>query len=209
MVEGDGRQLSPLFFVSHARTARRVLATETPDPHVTRFYVDLCQNVDALVGPPIGVDLGYVDQSMNVGEQWEPQLDDALNTCQSFVALLSPSFGRSEYCLREWQRFERRPVITRRGFGHSDRETAIVPVVWVPFRINELPPRLRGVQHFSPDGLPRPEIAALYKKFGILGLLQTMQEDTYLSVMWMLARRVATICNEHQVEPAARNEMTP
>jgi hypothetical protein len=211
MAEDEGRWLSPLFFLSYPRASRRRLPQppDDPDRHVKRFFVDLCRNVDALVSPPVGIDLGFMDKSMNAGEEWEPQLNDALDTCRCFVALLSPSFGRSQYCMQEWDRFARRRVVRQADSGGSPHETAIVAVTWVPIRTKELPQRLRTVQRFSPEGLPRSEMAALYQDYGIFGLLQTKQEETYLNVVWMLARRVAEICNGHRVEPAERNEVAP
>jgi len=200
-VDADSEWLSPLFFVSYARGAElgALAPAHDPDVLIRRFFLDLCQNVAALVGPPVGIDAGFIDRGLGAGKEWEPQLFDEVRRCQALIAMISPDFGRSEFCLREWATFAARKVVRRDG--ESDHEQAIVPVTWVPIATKRLPPSLRTIQRFSPEGAAGDNVIGRYHSYGIFGLLRTNQEETYLHVVWMLAMHIANICTEYWVEP--------
>jgi TIR domain len=195
---------SPLFFLSYAR--QNPIELPTPpgdrDRHAVRLFSDLSVHVNELVSPPTGVDPGFIDRSIRGGQWWEPDLLEAARTCQVFVPLISPSYVRSAWCMREWATFAGRRVV-KVAPVHVKHETAIVPVIWVRTEDSLLPAKIQAIQRFLPEGLPDPRMAALYRENGVYGLLTMRQDDAYDNVVWKLAQRVAEICKSHRVEPAA------
>lgn len=193
--------VSPVFFVSYARVRDIPLPAPATDrdEFVMRFFTDLSLNVNELVSPPIGVDPGFIDRAIAGGDRWEPELLQAAGTCQVFVPLISPSYLRSEWCMREWALFSARRVIAR-DTGVPDHTSAIVPVIWVPTERSAMPPDIRGIQGFAPEGLADPRIGAEYLGNGIYGLLRTRQEDAYQHVVWRLSMRIREICLRYHVE---------
>jgi hypothetical protein len=201
--------VSPLFFVSYARVKdiRLPAPVADRDEFVMRFFTDLSLNVNELVSPPTGIDPGFIDRFIGGGERWELELLEAANTCQVFVPLISPSYLRSEWCLREWEVFAARRVVARdpAAAGH---ETAIVPVVWVPTELSTMPATVQRIQLFSPEGLPDPQLAAQYRENGVYGLLRTKQDEAYHNVVWRLSMRVREICLRYRVEDGEQPEET-
>jgi hypothetical protein len=124
----------------------------------------------------------------------------AAGTCQVFIPLISPRLLYSEWCAMEWDAFSRRTVV-RREDRRSDHETAIVPITWSPTGPVELPPVVRDVQRFYPAGMRDLDIAALYQREGVYGLLELGAETAYRAVVWRLAQRVVATHRSHWVEP--------
>src|SRR5262249_35038308 len=157
---------SPLFFVSYARgnPIRLPSSPKDPDEHVVRFFGDLVTHVNELVSPPTGVDVGFIDRSIDGGERWEDELLAAARTCQVFVPLISPPYHRSDWCMHEWE-----PCASRRIHNRDPAklgsETAIVPVSWVPTDLDSLPELIRNIQMFAPEGLPAKNMAAIYRDY--------------------------------------------
>ena len=132
----DDATPGPIFFLSHARAPvlrAPLVGAGRPDAPAERFFRDLWFHVAELAGPEIGVRPGFMDRSLQGSEQWAPALMEAVGTCRVFVPLISEPYLRSEWCAREWHAFERRGV---RG-GHKN--TAILPVHWLPLDGAELP----------------------------------------------------------------------
>jgi TIR domain len=205
-VDGGDRTdppMSPLFFISYARqnSLQLPMPPGERDRHAVRLFGDLSLHVNELVSPPTGVDPGFIDRSIRGGQWWEPDLLDAARTCQVFIPLISPSYVQSEWCTRELETFAARRVV-RVAPAHVSHETAILPVIWVRTEETLLPAKIRAIQQFSPEGLPDPRMAALYRENGIYGLLSMRQDEAYDNVVWKLAQRVAEICKSHRVVPA-------
>jgi hypothetical protein len=156
--------------------------------------------VSELAGLPAGSDPGFVDKSLNGGERWTSELLEAAGTCQVFLALISPAYLKSRWCGMEWDAFSRRRII-RRADGRPDFETGIVPIIWTPMESSALPKAVRGVQRFSPQRLPDPDMSAQYYQEGMYGLLSMSLDHAYRAVVWRLARRVVDIYHSHWVEP--------
>lgn len=117
------------------------------------------------------------------------------------MPLISPSYLRSEWCMREWALFSARRVVPREP-GAPGNASAIVPVIWVPTDRSQMPEELRGIQEFAPHGLANPRIAAEYLGNGIYGLLRTKQEEAYQHVVWRLSMRIREICLRYHIEVA-------
>jgi hypothetical protein len=193
---------SPLLLLSYGRGGQRRLpmARTPPDAQVMRLYTDLSVHVNELLSPPTGIDVGFIDRSIDLGGRWRLELSEAVGSCQVFVPLISPSYLRSEWCNWEWNAFAERTVHKRIPTA-SDHESAIVPVIWVPTRPEHLPPHMQNIQLFSPEPLPGTVIARQYEDNGLYGLLTMMRDDSYSYIVWKLAQRIAEVCQTHWVEP--------
>ena len=195
--------LAPVFFLSYARARKPNRSTVAPyevDAQGLRLYEHLSLHVNELVAIPPGRDPGFLDRTLDSGEQWEAQLLRAAGTCQVFVPLMSVAYPGRKWCQMEWDLFTRRKVV-RRSDGQPSGETAIVPVLWSPIDLTRLPEPIQAVQSFSPRGLPDDTITPLYHANGLYGLLVMGAKVEYQAVVWKLAQRVAEIYYHNYVEP--------
>ncbi len=199
---GDGNPQGPIFFLSYAR-ARPIRSQTVPhdvNRSVVRLFDDLSMHVGQLVGSPTGVDLGFMDRSMEGGTRWSPEVLAAAGTCHVFVPLISSGYVESKWCAMEWDTFSRRNV-GRRLSDSSGSRTAILPVIWSPMREDQLPPAVRELQFFLPQQLRDPNIAQRYLKEGVYGLLAMNEEADYQAVAWRLARGIVDAYHAYHVEP--------
>lgn len=193
---------APVFFLSYKRSGRSgpVARPQEPHRHVMRFFDELTENVNELIGTPAGQDPGFLDMGRGGGEVWQETVLEAVGTCQVFVSLLSrPYLFHSSWCCMEWDAFSRRAVVPRVGTARP-AETAIIPVLWTPFH-EPLPPRVARVNLFQPTGLPDDSYAAGYRTNGLFGLLQSGQSDIYRALLWKLAMHIQRIHSLYWVEP--------
>lgn len=181
----------PLFFLSYAHSPN--------SRPVAKFFDDLSETIADLVDLRAGADPGFMDRSIQSGGRWTGALLRAVGTCQVFVALLSAPYLTSQWCSMEWYAFAQRKIVIKPG--GSDDQTAIIPVIWAPWPTGmTVPGAVGAVQQFTPDGLPDPKIAKLYRSEGVLGLTK-VAKDAYEPVVWRLARQVVNIAYNHEVEP--------
>lgn len=167
---------------------------------MVRLFDDLSTHVGQLVGSPTGVAPGFMDESMEAGTRWAPEVFAAAGTCHVFIPLISSGYVKSKWCAREWDAFSRRNV-GRRPSASSGRETAILPVTWSPMLEGQLPPAVRELQFFRPQQLADPGIAQRYLDEGVYGLLALNDEAAYQAVAWRLARRIVDAYHAYHVEP--------
>lgn len=192
----------PIFFLSYAR-ARAIRSPVGPhdvNRSVVRLFDDLSMHVDQLVGSPTGVDLGFMDRSMESGTRWASEVLVAAGTCHVFIPLISSGYVESTWCAMEWDAFSRRNVV-RRLPDSSGSKTAILPVTWSPMLEDQLPPAVRELQFFLPQQLTDPDIAQRYLAEGVYGLLALNDEAAYQAVAWRLARGVVDTYHACRVEP--------
>jgi len=190
--------IGPLFFLSYARAWPR--PSREANRHAIRFFDDLSENVSALVSRSAGEEPGFIDRSIQPGSRWTPELLHSLGTCQVFVALVAAPYLTSSWCGMEWCGFAQRPVLPRRAAA-SDKQTAILPVIWAPYPDDRTPAVVAEVQRFSPPQLPAIELTAKYEQHGILGLMQMQRKHSYSGVVWELAKAIANLQDNHWVEP--------
>lgn len=191
---------APVFFLSYGRAAwPHVGPVRELNRYVLELFDELSAHVGELVGRLPGADPGFMDRTLPGGERSTEELFQAAATCQVFVPLISSSLVHSEWCAMEWDVFSRRKVLRRNG--RRDLETAILPVVWTPTQVADLPAVIRSVQLFSPSRLPNPDYAAQYFEDGLYGLRTMGLGDAYRAVVWRLARRIVEIHYTHLVEP--------
>ena len=123
-------------FASYARSAA--------DESQTRFIEDVRARIVAefKCRPDEAV---FVDrQTLQLGQDWEREIERALSVCKIFVALLSPGYVASDHCGREWGAFLER-LEARAGAPAP----LLLPVIWQPV---ELPLSVTRFQH-SNDAL--------------------------------------------------------
>ncbi|MGH3695995.1 MAG: TIR-like protein FxsC [Pseudonocardiaceae bacterium] len=200
---GDDNPQGPIFFLSYARARRPIRSQAGPhdvNRSVVRLFEDLSRHVDQLVGPPTGVDPGFMDRAMEGGTRWPPEVLAAAGTCHVFIPLISSAYVESEWCAMEWDAFTRRSVV-RRSTDSSGNKTAILPVTWSPMREGQVPPAVGELQFFLPQQLKDPDIAQRYLVDGVYGLLALNDEADYQAVAWRLARGIVDAYHTYRVEP--------
>lgn len=155
---------------------------------VRRFFEDLSAEVRVHAGLPPKENVGFYDvASIEIGVRWPVRLVDALTTCQTFVALCSPRYFRSEFCGREWTVFADRLA---RSPGQS-RDGPLLPLRWLPI---ELPAVARKYQWVLPG--PR----ALMDKAGVRQLMRLQRyRDDYLELLFSLASQIVQVARNQPV----------
>ena len=92
----------PLFMLSYARLDAR------DDPYLRRFFDELKTEVRRRAGIEPG-DICFIDQeNIEPGEEWSPELAEAIGTCNALVCIYTPTYFTREYCGKEWQFFRSR-----------------------------------------------------------------------------------------------------
>jgi FxsC-like protein len=136
------------FFLSYARDK------EKRDKDVEEFYEDLREEVRNLeYFPQNGEQPGFRDlNNLALGEEWDPDLRNALQSSRVMVCLISPYYVRSAFCGKEFTFFDQR---RRQGVAPNISPPAvIVPVIWAPVR-DESPEVIRKLQFDSASFPPR------------------------------------------------------
>jgi len=185
----------PPFFLSYARAESRASGSgdaQYSDQMAERFYLDVAQNVDQLIGRRTGEEPGFMDTRIPGGMQWADELLRAAGTCQMLVALLSAPYLDSEWCGMEWCAFSRRSAVRLRGAKQFKRQGWIIPVHWAPVSF-PLPSTVSHDMIFSPESKPDPGLPAEYRAEGVFGLLRMGQEHSYQIIAWHLAKRISNI----------------
>ena len=177
----------PLFFLSYAREPGA-----SGERLVTRFFDDLTEDVAQLVASAPGASISFRDDSIRGGMPWREELLDALGTCQVFIPLISVAYVTSQWCAMEWDAFSRRTVTSAPS---APRGSPIVPVIWGPITASQIPEPIQRYQWFQATTTDTESYG-----YGLSGLLQTKQEDTYRRLVWQLARRIAELSRTYHVE---------
>jgi len=116
------------------------------DEFLKQFLADLSEAVRLKKGLPQGEAVGFFDQQdLELGQEWDPALADALQNSRTLVCLYSPAYFNSEYCGREWQVFDLRSdlYVAEKQAGEgliSEAPSAIKPVVWIQQKARALRP---------------------------------------------------------------------
>jgi FxsC-like protein len=181
------------FFFSYTRANN--------DAYLRQFFEDLSVEIRAIRGLPSDEAVGYLDmRELELGEDWDASLVEALQTCKVVVALASPGYFKSEYCGREWALFRERiqPAV---GVGNKP-PPLLKPVVWVPFKIESLPDEVRSGQLTFGD----PQ--ALHNVKGFRYLLKQIQEHRtrYNDLVESLAQEIVAAADGY---PTPRLNQVP
>ena len=110
------------FFLSYIRANN--------DPYLKKFFEELSQAIRDRRGLPQTAEVGFFDQrSIELGEQWDATIVEALQTSGVVVAVASPGYFKSEYCGKEWELFRRRLAAASAGKPLPPLIKPIVPSV--------------------------------------------------------------------------------
>ncbi|MDN3359125.1 TIR-like protein FxsC [Actinomadura sp. DC4] len=181
----EGNQPPPYFFLSYARSKYQPDDGSDPDLWVKKLYKALCYDVHHLTASP---NPGFMDLQTPLGSQWPAMLSGALSQCRVFVALLSPGYFTSEYCGKEWAVFTER---MRAHSGGGEPPIALIPALWTPFRLDELPPEVSEIQ-LIPPGFPRT-----YGEEGFFGLMKLRRyNQAYKESVLLMAKTIKRIAEE-------------
>ncbi len=175
---------APYFFLSYARAPKRDLGDPGgPDRWVQKLFDDLCGHVMHMSELPHGARVGFIDQKLRPGSAWMDEMAQAIATCRVFVPLYSRRYFESEICGREWAAFSRR-IVRHETLGLG-RLMPIVPAIWVPVAMEDLPEVSWGVQTGSSDP------ASEYEKYGFYGIMKLRRfHSAYEFAVHDLARRI-------------------
>ena len=180
----DPRNGRPYFFLSYAHTPRNDSEIAGPNAWVKKLYDGLCAHILEMTSLPVGARAGFLDQGMALGTRWTDELSENLARCHVFVPLYSPRYFISEQCGREWWAFSQREIYRRTLRGES-RESAIVPALWVPVELAQLPQVAKDLQFQHAD------FGEDYAAEGFYGLTKlSYLKDQYELAVYRLAQRI-------------------
>nr|WP_221382476.1 TIR-like protein FxsC [Actinoplanes polyasparticus] len=176
------------FFLSYARG---------DDQHwVNQFFDNLSAEVRSHAGLPANRAVGFLDMEMPVGERWSQALMTALDTCRTFVALISPRYLISEACGREWAVFDDR-LRTLEDRGPLAHPPPLLPLLWLP--PTQLPHTVVARQYLN-HGMPD-----VYDRGGLRQMMRlTRHRDDYLELLDRLARQIVACAHSGQPMPGSR-----
>lgn len=171
------------FFMSYARG--------DDDSFVQRFFADLSNEIRGRTGVRDQRPVGFLDQaSIPPGAQWPRELTNALSTCQSFLALTSPSYYLSTYCGKEFHAFSTRLDEYERI--HRIRPPALLTIQWFPAQ--NAPGAVDMIQRL-PAGLGEE-----YHQHGLRPLLKlTNLRDAYQRCLFLLAEHIVRTAEAHRI----------
>ncbi|WP_242904174.1 TIR-like protein FxsC [Actinomadura terrae] len=178
-IQPDDRR--PHFFLSYARSRYQ---PELSDRWVVKFFNDLCTDVGHATGMQ---NPGFMDRQIPAGGEWPDLLADGLANCRVFVAVFSPAYFLSDYCGKEWAAFLKRYQGQAAGLA---RPTAIIPAMWTPMALKEMPESVRTMQNVPPGFPPAYSSEGLY---GImkLGRFREQYKETVLELAKLIKARAA------------------
>jgi FxsC-like protein len=173
------------FFLSYTRANN--------DVFLQKFFEELSQAIRDRRGLSQKADVGFFDQrNIELGEQWDDTIVDALQTSAVVVAVASPGYFKSEYCGKEWELFRRRLAAMAPG---QPLPPLIKPVVWIPFKMAGLPAAVTDGQLTFGD----PQ--AIQNQRGFKHLLKNLQEhqSTFNDLIESLADQITAAADHYQV----------
>lgn len=189
----------PSFLLSYARDDDE----DDPGPGSTIVRVvfeSLRMEVARRTGLRPSAHASFIDVAIPVGACWEDQIHEGARTCDVFVAALSPSYFRREWCGREWAIYERRR--TAAGAA-SARE--IVPIRWRPFP--EPPVAIPDGCLTDRDDAAWRDAAAAYTELGMAWLVTNRGAPPYgvhfHRIIRSLADRIVTTAGRGDLPPLA------
>jgi hypothetical protein len=183
---GAGSSREVAFFLSYARNDIEQRPTE-----FEIFSKELEREVKLVTG--CGVE-GFWDGKIEHGNAWQPRIEEALADCVVFVALVSPSYLRSEACT-----WERREFASKLGDRVGDG--FLVPVIWIPSRA-ALPAEIAKF-HYQPAGL-----GPTYVK-GLSFQIEQAYEEYRGHFLPSLAKHIGRLFEDHTQRLASRAESRP
>jgi FxsC-like protein len=177
------------FFLSYARG--------DDDEYVQKFFTDVSRELRrrGVQDEPAG----FLDTNMDVGTEWESELQEALCSCRVFIAIYSPRYFSREHCGKEWQVFNER--MRRYEEQTGDRPQTLLPILWVP-PAQELPEEARRIQYLA------GELGPAYAENGLFRILKVKKfEDEYDLFLAKLVDRMIERARQFPLPRAPRVSM--
>jgi FxsC-like protein len=190
------------FFFSYTRADN--------DKYLKQFFEVLNDAVRRRRGLPHGASVGFFDQrELELGDEWDVVLADALRISKTIVCLYSPGYFKSEYCGREWEVFRGRRkkyVDDKLAAGEVNvlPPPVLKPVVWMPLPPGESAPEAVGGPQYM-----RGDPQAVHNTFGLRRLRKqyTKFKDKYDDFIEALADEIIAAANTHHLPELAK--LTP
>jgi FxsC-like protein len=179
------------FFLSYARANN--------DPYLRQFFDEVSQVIRDLHGSPPGAAVGFFDQrELELGEDWDASIVEALQTAKVIVPVFSPGFFKSEYCGKELALFRQRCAAAV-GPGQA-LPPLMKPIIWVPLAEGEIPPAAGIGQHSFGD----PQ--ALHNTRGFKYLLKQLQDHRteYNDLVEKLGREIVAAGKRYPLQRLSR-----
>jgi FxsC-like protein len=167
------------FFISYARG--------NEDDLVRKFCTDLSIEVRVLAGLPRDAEVGFIDAEMSPGTRWSRRLVDALSTCRSFIALMSPRYFQSQPCGQEWQIFAERSMRYERATGRDP--SLLKPLFWVPVPPGKMHPAALRIQFADQE-----DDTCLRQMMRL-----KRHEDAYKEFLFNLASQIVDAADQHAI----------
>lgn len=174
---------TPWFFLSYSS------ADDEEKNCVAEFYRDLVKEVrrkGALKKLP-DKDVGFLDGAdIELGDEWDPAIAEALQTSRTLVCLYSPNYFESGYCLKELSIFRSRLAGYKNDAEPGRRPRRILPVLWE--KPDTLPATLPG----GVSGIQNKHKALgdEYAREGLLFLKKTKREGEYNAFLDLFAGKL-------------------
>jgi FxsC-like protein len=171
------------FFMSYSRANK--------DMFLLKLFEDLSQAIRDRRGLGQKEVVGFFDdQDLELGEQWDDSIVEALQTSSLLLAVASPAYFKSLYCGKEWELFRRR--ITQGA--PKTTPPLIKPIVWLPFDIAALPAPVSSGQLTFGDG------AAIQNAHGFKYILKNLHDNlsAYNDLIDKLAAEIVAASDAHR-----------
>jgi FxsC-like protein len=174
------------FFLSYTRANN--------DAYLKQFFDSLCEVIRERRGLPQTAEVGFFDQrDLELGEDWDNTIVEALQTSRVFVAISSPGYFNSEYCGKEWAIFAQRCAAAK---GAANTPPPLLkPIIWVPLDKTTVPPAFQIGQFKIGD----PQ--ELQNTKGFKYILKQLQEyrKQYVDLIELLATEILAAGHKHDV----------
>jgi FxsC-like protein len=179
------------FFFSYARSNN--------DAYLQQMFADLNDDIRQKSGLANGVDAGFFDQrGIELGDDWDATLVEALQSSRVFVAAASPGYFNSEYCGKEWALFRLR---CQAAAGGKALPPLLKPIVWIaPLPVDGLPDDVKVGQLTMDD----PQALQNTKGFRYLLKQLQAQRTLYNDLIYQLGDEIIEAGRQHPVAPLAQ-----
>ncbi len=176
------------FFLSYSR--------QDHQQHALAFFEDLRAEVRSRAGSSPDEEVGFIDNGIQPGHRWPDDLRQALNRCDSFIALTSPSYYNSEYCGKELRTFLDRLAEHERVFGR--RPGTLFQLRWNKIDMSEVPATVSEYQMYVCQNPSR------YYDEGVRMMIQRRRRSVaYDKFLLELADRIVTATRKDQMLSSA------
>ena len=172
-------------------------------------FLGFCKELSQVIAPrtPWSYDddrISFRDRkNLRLGEKWEPELRDALESSSVLVCLTSEAYYRKAFCGKEFYIFERR--LKKYEEDKINSPPIILPVIWSPHKI----PPMMNTYVWKHDDMPEE-----YEELGLRDL-RWLNRNLYKRALAAIARKAVEIWRarektlEHPSDAATEFEQIP